>query len=991
MKGGDAVKKVRPQVSSAHGRTRAGARSRRRGRMLAQAAAAAAVTVFFVSTAAAVSVRPDLIERLRAEGRLSEYVKTQVPVEKDAAERGLNAPSRPRGLDDGVFPLSQAQPRNLRVVVVLTDFDDNPADTVNYPPSYFEDFLFSRGTRPGGSFRDYYLENSYGTLDVTGVVTRWIRMPEPYSYYVGGKRGFGYYPANAQGLAEAAARAADYEVNYSNFDNDGPDGVPDSGDDDGFVDALFVVHAGPGYETTLDTNDIHSHKWALFYELTLDGVKLFTYAMEPENGLLGVYCHEFGHCLGLIDLYDRDLSSMGLGGWSLMATGSWNQLGLKPGHLDAWSRVKAGFVTPTVLSGNAADVLFPPIEEEPVACRLRENGTAGTEYFLVERREKIGFDESLPGGGLLIYHVDESQSNNDDAYHYKVGLEQADGNWQLENRINGGDAGDPYPGTSGNTTFGYETVPSSMTYAGGDSRVRVFDVEETGDGIYADMWVTQAPILSVVSYSVADEDGNYDGNPDPGETVTVGVVLRNDGSYAADVTCLLIPSSSCINMLDFSTSFGPMEPGALRASPTPFSFMVADTLTQDPFAAWFDVTIFCSSGYSTRDSTLIGVGDRIGLEDDMETAVGWRHYPVRGGWHDEWHLTSRKQYEGVSSWGCLREDYSSYSSKHDGALETPVVLIGKEGRLVFYHWIDAQVDSDWAYDGGFVEVSVNGSDWTQIMPIDGYDCLLKAQREPTIESRWVYSGTSEDWERVEFSLAQFENCAVNLRFRFVSNADYIEGEGWFIDSLSVVSSGTPVLIGSLRAQEADGCVTLRWFADADLRNAPFSVWRDPGPDGAPGMHVVSDEPVLSVEDYEFTDCDVRPGERYAYWVGVDGAPGLMYGPVAVDVAFAGAGAPRMELASPNPVTGVLRLLLQTPAGVDMDGISLRVFDATGRCVTTLTPRFEKGDGGQSVLVEWTPSDYSGKTLSSGVYFLKLDWPGGSDVEKVVVLRDSGSF
>lgn len=987
MKAEGAATRVRLSVSEFARRLKGSARVPGCPRVITPAAVAVAVAVCLVSTAAAVCVRPDLIERLRADGRLSEYVEGRVPLEKDAAERGLNAPSLPPGLSEGAFPLSQSQPRNLRAIVILADFVDNQADTVHYPPSYFEDLLFSRGTRPGGSLRDYYLENSHGMLDVTGSATRWLRMPHEYSFYVAGKRGFGYYPMNAQGLALDAVTAADYEVNYSNFDNDGPDGVPDSGDDDGYVDALFIVHAGPGYESTLDTNDIHSHKWALFYEQTLDGVKLFPYAMEPENGLLGVYCHEFGHCLNLVDLYDTDMSSMGLGGWSLMATGSWNQLGLKPGHLDAWSKVRAGFVTPTVLTQNATGVFLPPAEVDPVAYRLWKSDTITTEYFMVERREKIGFDGSLPAGGLLIYHVDETRPNNDDPYHYKVALEQADGNWQLENRINGGDAGDPFPGTSGKTTFGFETIPGSISYSGRDSYVRVFDIEQFGDGTYANMWVTQGPLLSVVSYAVTESGGNGDGNVDPGDTVSVSLVLRNDGSYTPDVTATLWPRSSCISMINSTTSFGPMGTGVVRTCELPFRFVVADTLTLDPYGAWFDVAASCANGYSTQDSTLIGIGDKVGLADNMEAPVGWRHYSVRAGWADDWHLTSRKVYEGTKSWGCLKEDYGRYSSRHDGALETPVVLVGKEGRLVFYYWIDAQADTLWAYDGGFVEISVNGGDWKQITPMDGYPYLLMAQREPSIESRRVFSGTSTEWQRAEYSLAQYANCAINLRFRFVSNTDYIQGQGWYIDSLSVVSTGTPVMIGSLRAEETDGCVALRWYADTELRNAPFSVWRAPGPGGVSGMQAVNKEPIVATGDYKFTDCDVRSGQRYSYWVGVDGQSDLIYGPVSVEVAAAG-GVPRIELASPNPVTGVLKLVLRAPAAVDPARISLKVFDVTGRCVTALDPPLERGAGSQSVLVEWNPSDSSGHAVSSGVYFLKLDWPGGSDVEKIVVLRDS---
>jgi immune inhibitor A len=942
------------------------ARGLLRDGVLASLACWLTVALCTAGAAEAVSIRPDLIEKLRSEGRLSEFIETQLPVEKDAAQRGLNSPSRPPGLAGGGLPVTQAQQRNLRVVVILADFDDNQADTVNYPPSYFQDFLFSVGTRPYGSLRDYYLENSNGMLDVTGVVTRWYRMPQLYSFYVAGRRGFGPYPTNAQGLAQDAIGAADWDVNYSNFDNDGPDGMPDSGDDDGYVDALFIVHAGPGYEATLDTNDIHSHKWSLFSVLSFDGVKLFDYAMEPENGLLGVYCHEFGHTIGLIDLYDGDYSSMGLGGWSLMATGSWNLLGLRPGHLDAWSKVRAGFETPAVLNENATGIQFPPAEETPLSYKLWDSGTGDKEYFLVERREKIGFDESLPGGGLLIYHVDEDVPNNNDAYHYKVALEQADGNWQLENRINGGDAGDPYPGTSSNTTFGYETTPSSVGYNGGDSRVRVFNIFRDGTDAHADMWVTPGARLSVVSYTVSDSAGNGDGNPDPGETVSVSVVLRNDGSYAPDVTAFFLPRPSCINVLNFSASYGAMETGAQRAASSPFSFTVADTLTQDPFAAWFDVTIFCSTGYSTRDSTLIGVGNQIGFVDDMEAPLGWRHYPVRGGAIDDWHPTSRRAYEGAKSWGCLNEDYHTYRPNSDAALVTPVILVGKEARFVFYHWIDAQADTDWAYDGGFVEISVNGSDWQYITPIDYYPYLLKAQREPAIQSRRVFSGRSSQWERVEFSLAQFENCAINLRFRFVSNSDLTVSEGWYIDSLSVVSSGTPVLIGSLRAEEVNGCVTLRWYADSELRTAPFYVWREPGPDGNPGMKAMNDEPIIRNGSYDFTDCDVRPGELYRYWVGVAGEPGLLYGPVSIAVSDGSPGVPSMELASANPARGSMKLVVRVPARADPARISLRVFDTAGRYVSTLSPRLNAGAGSQAVLVEWDCTDYSGKAVGSGV-------------------------
>ncbi len=112
-----------------------------------------------------------------------------------------------------------------------------------------------------------------------------------YAYYVDAQAGFGTYPRNAQKPAEDAVAAADPLVDFSQFDNDGPDGIPDSGDDDGVVDALFVVHAEPGRETTGSDNDIHSQAWSMANPLTVDGVTAGGYSMEPEDGQRGVFGH----------------------------------------------------------------------------------------------------------------------------------------------------------------------------------------------------------------------------------------------------------------------------------------------------------------------------------------------------------------------------------------------------------------------------------------------------------------------------------------------------------------------------------------------------------------------------------------------------------------------------------------------------------------------------------------------------------------------------
>ena len=952
-----------------------------------------AAIVVPLSSSFCMPIRPDLLDRLEKEGRLKEVVEAQRAIEDDAFARGLNVPPSRPPLPSGTLPVSGTSTRNLRAAVILVDFADNPADTVNYPPSYYEKLIFSVSEHPTGSLRDYFLENSNGKLDVTGTVTRWLRMPQPYSYYVAGKRGFGPYPYNAQKLAEDAVVVANWEVNFSNLDNDGPDGVPDSGDDDGYVDALFIVHAGPGYETTLDTMNIHSHHWVFLHEQIVDGVRAWPYSMEAEDSRTGVFCHEFGHILGLPDLYDRDYGSMGLGGWSLMAYGGWNGLGMRPGHLDAWSKVRAGFMNPIIPTNNVAGVSFPPIEREPIVYKLWNSGTGDREYFLAERREKIGFDESLPGHGLLIYHVDEDVGNNDNAWHYKVALEQADGLWHLENRANLGDDADPYPGSLSKTVFGYETVPGSLGYGGGDSRVRVFDIAQVESLLTADIWVELGPEVYVSSFSIKDSLGNNDGKVDPGETVSLKLYLRNSGSDAIDVTGVLVPRSSCITMENSSASFGTIHFNSETWSSPPYVFTVSDTLSANPFGAWFDIDVSSSSGFFTQDSILVGVGNVFGFRDDMEHPGGWEHYPVRAGWNDEWGLSTARAFAGNSSWGCADVDSGVYSPRDDAALLSPVILLGGEPRLYFYQWMDARADTIEAQAGGFVEISSNGSPWVKLVPNGGYPYQLKALEDFPMADKRVFSGNKAQWERVEFSLSPYTNTAIQLRLRFVSSHDSVVARGWYVDSLVVATNSTPVWISSLTASEVAGCVSLSWNAASELRSVPFSVWRSPGPDGSEGMYKISSEPMFASGHYGFNDCDVAPGVEYKYWVGVDGNSSLVYGPVTIRTAARDSRLARLELVSTNPVTDFLRLRAWPPTGLADNRVSVRLFDISGRFVRDLYdgPGPSGSAASEPISLEWDTKDYCGKRVGSGVYFLKLEWPTGAIVRKVLVLRTSGGF
>lgn len=439
-----------------------------------------------------------------------------------------------------------------QALVLLIDFPDYPwfapADSnFNFPDSlftreYYKDMLFSDGTFKDplsqsaytGSMRDYYREVSYGAFDLSGVVTHWLRAAHPLKYYVNADGrgdtsddfGFGRYPRNAAGLVEEALLAADSSVDFSRFDNDG----------DGFVDALFVVHAGPGAEELYirrreaSYNYFWSHA-ASIRPLALDEVQITHYTLEPENGSIGVFCHEFGHALGLPDLYDVDRSSEGIGEWGLMGGGGWcfragDRAGTGPVHFSAWSKMKLGWIVPAEITADQDRVSLQPVARFPDILRVHSPAMPENEYFLLENRQPLDFDAgltrrqknfSLPDpAGLLIWHIDEARGSQPDESRRMVDVEEAtpyifpggarifenlDGvrdldRYQFLNTGNRGDNGDLFPGFAGfNATltdfagprsrnrFDDTTIPAARTNDGLRGGVAVYDIELDGDKV----------------------------------------------------------------------------------------------------------------------------------------------------------------------------------------------------------------------------------------------------------------------------------------------------------------------------------------------------------------------------------------------------------------------------------------------------------------------------------------------------------------------------
>ncbi|HWS72613.1 MAG TPA: M6 family metalloprotease domain-containing protein, partial [Thermoanaerobaculia bacterium] len=275
----------------------------------------------------------------------------------------------------------------------------------------------------------------------------------------------------------------------SSFDNDS----------NGFVDALVVVHAGSGAEMTGNPNDLRSVKRQVEGgELIANQTSILGFLAVAEDSPMGVAAHELGHLLfGWPDLYDVGLDSEGAGTWCLMAYGTWNgrEAGVEPGqlpaHPSAWCKMTQGWVNTFVQRTNGG-ITIDAVQSGKTIHRLWKDGMTTPEYFLLENRQRTGFDRALPGDGLLIWHIDESRENNEDATHYKVALMQADGSGDLEAARNQGDGNDPFRLQA--ARFDTASNPSSRSYSGLPTSVSVTTLSPSGARMDVEVKVTEVPV-----------------------------------------------------------------------------------------------------------------------------------------------------------------------------------------------------------------------------------------------------------------------------------------------------------------------------------------------------------------------------------------------------------------------------------------------------------------------------------------------------------------
>ena len=323
-----------------------------------------------------------------------------------------------------------------------------------------------------GSVRDYYSDNSNGLFqpqfDIYGPVKVNYSQTQGNNQYMQ--------------ILNAAINAVDSQIDFSDYDRDG----------DGKVDMIYFILAGNGSNYGGNNSGLWWPHRSVLYNtnnyswLQKDGVRLYDYASSVElygwtsapstvtiDGI-GTICHEFSHVLGLPDFYDADYEKSGgesnhPDNWSIMAGGSYENIGRTPVGYSLYERYATGFAVPTLIE-HGGNFSLEQIGSSNTGYRI--NTTVDNEYFLLENRQPSMFkwDEYLPGHGMVVFRVDRTntniwdnnQVNNNPAHNYYELLRAGGAGYVDPYTEHTGSDHDPFPGTNNVTELHSNSSPANL-------------------------------------------------------------------------------------------------------------------------------------------------------------------------------------------------------------------------------------------------------------------------------------------------------------------------------------------------------------------------------------------------------------------------------------------------------------------------------------------------------------------------------------------------
>jgi M6 family metalloprotease-like protein len=347
----------------------------------------------------------------------------------------------------------------FRLAVIPIEYQDVKHNEV-IKTTDWEESLFSKGAYVNktcatgqtvyGSVNDYYQELSNGALRVEGKVFDWVQVSKNRSDYTSGT---GTGGPNRTALLTEALDAL--------LKRDGDTALEG-------CDGIFFIYAGGRFPTS--RGGIYwPHRSSVFHK-----GKRWGYFIVQEGGPrmtnISVFCHEFGHMLGLPDLYARpeNPGSEGLGIWCAMSNQAGNG---RPQHMSAWCKEQLGWLKPAVIDPTVKQkLILSPIEGSTKECFKILLRPDGSEYLLLENRTKKGFDQSLPAEGLLIWRIVGRKPMLEESH----GVSGPPGPGVFMSAV-------PYP-SGANDAFTPYTSPSSRSQLAGGLPVYITNIRRLPDG-----------------------------------------------------------------------------------------------------------------------------------------------------------------------------------------------------------------------------------------------------------------------------------------------------------------------------------------------------------------------------------------------------------------------------------------------------------------------------------------------------------------------------
>ncbi|MDP8208210.1 MAG: C25 family cysteine peptidase [Candidatus Electryonea clarkiae] len=476
-----------------------------------------------------------------------------------------------------------------------------------------------------------------------------------------------------------------------------------------------------------------------------------------------------------------------------------------------------------------------------------------------------------------------------------------------------------------------------------------------------------------------EDDGNGNHRIDPGETSTMVVSIRNEGSAdLSDASLEVFSDNPYISDVALSEDLVTVPANEAIDFEAAYTITIDDD-APDPYRATVLMRIEKENGYLFRAVDLIEIG---GIYEDVDgNEQPLTHY-ANGG-DDQWHITTEKNWthNGTRSWKCGDAMGGDSGDNLDGCLQLPGVPRDVPVTLSFRHWMEAEISVQHGgecYDGGRVEVTVDQENWI-VVPMDGYNYTTRGNGTFG-EGNRIYSGAI-DWEEQSYTFQTGEGDSLWIRFRYVTDTDVQNQdvlEGWYLDNISISLGQSLTPPHTLEADVIENEITrLTWMTpnpelDEDLQLLGFKVFRDDEAITGPVPDVTYDDDMLQLE----------PG-TYIYKVAAVYERGESVPTEEIEIAWEGNKAKENPLPAtwsfeppyPNPFNPVATVRVAVP---EISVIKLTVYDLLGREVLQLIDgRVEAG---------YHQFAIDGSSWASGMYFVALNTPERSAIHKMILMK-----